>query len=373
MNASFNFICLNPRKKKRATISRMLSSGGSIRWMHLCPISFRSWPETTSEAKTALAMSKERKRSKLPNWLHLQLLKLQYNGARRYFSDRNDAVAVCWNGLNGTRRVFMQGAKHAGARRLFFELAPFPGRCTIDPSGVNYANSLPRTIEPYLSWKAGSPSDDWKQIRESVRQRQPIMAPAPNGTLPPLTDPFLFVPLQTPGDSQLRLFGGSFSTVESFIAALAEAVKHLPPEWHLRVKEHPTSPVSFADKIRSAAPNRIYIDNTDTFSQVAASRGVVTVNSSVGLEAMLFDKPVVACGQCFWAVDGVAQTAQTASELADVFRSVDTLKYDREAREAFLSYLDKCYYPKRDQSDNFTLIEQRLNGKDRLGFWGTSE
>ena len=62
---------------------------------------------------------------------------------------------------------------------------------------------------------------------------------------------------------------------------------------------------------RSARPARprIWLDNdTDTFEQVAASRGVVTVNSSVGIQAFYFDKPVVVCGQTFWSIPGNRDT-----------------------------------------------------------------
>ena len=372
MTKDTHFVCLDPRKRKRKAIADTLRSGGTIHWRRLAPMSLRRWPETRQEALTALQMSKDRDRLWVIRWLNLQVLKLQYNGARAYFAKRRGAVAVCWNGLNGTRRVFMQGAKHAGARRLFFELAPFPGRITVDPSGVNFANSLPRDIAPYLAWKTTAPNVDWRRMRSQIQQRQALTSTNSDAALPALTDPFLFVPLQTPGDSQLRLFGGEFTTVERFIAALSEAAKHLPDGWHLRIKEHPTAPTSFAAMIRAAAPHRIYLDNgNDTFAQVAASRGVVTVNSSVGLEAMFFDKPVIACGQCFWAIDGVAQTAANLPSLKKAFQDANTLTLEPESRDAFLSFLDQCYYPDRDDVD-FAIIADRLGGKDTFGFWDAS-
>ena len=71
---------------------------------------------------------------------------------------------------------------------------------------------------------------------------------------------------------------------------------------------------------------------------------VLTVNSSVGLEAMFFDKPVIAAGDCYWAIDGVAQDATNEEALGDLLSRAEQLGYDRQARDAFLSYLTEVYY-----------------------------
>ncbi|MBO9472167.1 capsular biosynthesis protein [Shimia sp. R10_1] len=332
-------------------------------------MSFRNWPETEREASQAQAMSKDRGGSGLKQRLTLRLLKLQYNGARAYFRKRPNEVAVCWNGLNGTRRVFMQGAKAAGAKTLFFELGPFPGRITVDPQGVNNASCLPRDIAPYKRWFGGAQKHDWREIKGQIKQRNALRV-AEDLDAPPLSDPFIFVALQTPGDSQLRLFGGNFPTVPMLIDAVAQAAQSLPEGWHIRIKEHPTAPESFAAQIQNALPGKVFLDNAnDTFSQVAASRGVVTVNSSVGLEAMFYDKPVVACGECYWAIDGVAQQAKDTATLKALFAAPEQFSYSKEARDAFMSFLDQCYYPKMDRDDQFSLIAERLNSDGNRDIW----
>ena len=53
-----------------------------------------------------------------------------------------DAVAVAWNGLGGSRQAFLLAARDAGLGTLACELAPFPGRITIDPRGVNAVRVL---------------------------------------------------------------------------------------------------------------------------------------------------------------------------------------------------------------------------------------
>jgi capsular polysaccharide export protein len=127
---------------------------------------------------------------------------------------------------------------------------------------------------------------------------------------------------------------------------LCETSQALPPGWHLRLKEHPSGKPAAAAIIANHPRARIVLDNvTDTFAQVAASCGVITVNSSVGLEAMWYDVPVVACGQAFWALPGVAMAAPDAPALTALLARPAHLAFDPAARAALLSYLDQIYYP----------------------------
>ena len=364
-----HFICLNPRKAKQATIKKMLSPLGTISWLRIARMSFASSKRAHDVANTALEMSKDNGQTGLGRALNLWLLRRQYMGSLKHFQTHPTAIAVCWNGLNGTRHVFMQAAKDAGTKRLFFELAPLPDRITVDPQGVNFANSLPRTIAPYHAWAAAHGPVDWSATTRTIKQRAATNTPPSNANCPALSEKFIFVPLQTPGDSQLRLFGGAFQTVDAFVETLIDASRNLPKGWHIRLKDHPTANSTVAGLLAQSHDAPIYLDNdTDTFAQVKASQAVMTVNSSVGLEAMFHEKPVVACGQCFWAIDGVATSAQTPEAIATLFKSPADIGYDAAARGAFLGFITQVYYPKCDTGA--ALICARLSGKDALGFWG---
>jgi len=268
--------------------------------------------------------------------------------------------------------AFMEGARAAGAQRLYLELAPLPGRITVDPRGVNALCSLPRALQPYLAWadKFAPDRKAWRAARSDIRQRPASRLRVSDDGLPPLDEPFLFVPLQVPKDTQLRLFGGEFKSVDVFVSSLASAASSLPDGWHLRLKEHPSTQVSVVEAIRAAGTSRIWLDNdTDTFVQVAASRGVVTVNSSVGMQAFYFDKPVVVCGQTFWAIPGLATPAPDLGSLKDVLAEAETLGFDADARDAFMTYLSSVYFPAIDGADSAANIAERLAGPDAYGFW----
>jgi capsular polysaccharide export protein len=375
------FICLDPRKTKRAAIDASLSPIGPIAFRRFGPLRLKGWPETDARAEQALVAARNVPQNPTVRRLKKTMLAWQYNGARALFTRSPDAVAVAWNGLNGSRRAFMDGAKDAGAARLYYELSPLAGRITVDPCGVNFTNGLPREIAPYLTWFAGSGlvTDIWRRQGHKITARAAGRSPSPSKGAPPLTDRFLFVPLQVPGDSQLRLFGGAYKTVEAFIETLIELSGNLPKGWHLRLKEHPSSPSSVAHFQEKMADRPIFFDNaTDTFEQVAASQAVITINSSVGLESMFFDKPVVAVGQCFWAVAGVAHAAPDRTSLAALLAVPDSLGFDPKARDAYLSFLTEVYYPQFANNPDGSKylppkdvdkIRRRLARAEPPGFW----
>lgn len=372
---SVTFVCLNPRKMKKEWMQVMLAAVGRVSFINVAPLGIAHYVEAEARAAGALVTATKQPRSAIARRAKLWLLKRQYAGCRAYFTRNPDAVAVAWNGLNGTRRVFMDAAKDAGNKTLFFELAPFSGRITVDPKGVNFANCLPRNAAPYIAWAAEHAKDPqgWHALRDTITQRKPRAPMTAASKTLPLTQPFVFVPLQVPGDSQLRIYGGAFKTVELFVSAILKSAQHCPKGWHIRIKEHPSAAPFVKDAIDKAGVDNVILDNTtDTFEQVKKANLILTVNSSVGLEAMFFDKPVVACGDCFWAFDGVATAARTLKDIADVLGKPDAVTYDTQARQAFLNYLDQVYYPKLSTPEDAAILA-RIAGRDENGFWDVDE
>ena len=356
--APFEFLCLSRDISQRRMIERVLGREGRVSWILLRPISLRRYKEAHAVAERALANGPNQPSSWLKR-IKLWHLRAQYAGARRLFQRRKSAVAVAWGGSDGGRMAFMEGAHAAGARLLYLEHAPVPGRITVDPRGVSALCSLPRTLEPYLAWadKHASDRKAWRAARVDIRQRaKPRPKVDDDNKAPPLSAPFLFVPLQIP--------------CNAFVSTLASAVGSLPDGWHLRLKEHPSTKVSVVELIRAAGTSRIWLDNdTDTFAQVAASRGVVTVDSSVGIQAFYFERPVVVCEQTFWPIPGIATPAPDLDSLKDVLAKAEVLGFDEEARDAFMSYLSSVYYPAIDGIESAASIAERLAGPDAYGFW----
>jgi capsular polysaccharide export protein len=306
------------------------------------PLSPFGWPETAARVEAALARAKRPGRSALGRWLKRALLTGQYNWARRYFSRHPGWVAVAWNGLTGSRKVFLDAARDAGAAVLHAELAPLPGRITLDPAGVNAESSVPQDA----SFFRAQPLTEWRAMGAAMVARPSRRADVRQSDDPLPDTPFLFCPLQVPDDSQVRLFAGWCRDYPGFIAALTGAVAQLPPGWHLRLKEHPSAKQSLAPLLAPLlATGRAVLDNdTDSFAQLSASRGVVTLNSSMGLQAFFHDKPVITLGRAFFALPGLVTPCTSQAQVDAAFANPQG--FDQGLRDGFMSWLDASYYPK---------------------------
>ena len=324
--------------RKEAVFTALAQADGGGRRLLTIPWSARDFPET--KARVALCLSRAKRQPQgLARWLKTHLIRLQYNGARRLFARHPSAVAVAWNGLGGSRQAFMLAARDAGLATLYCELAPFPGRITLDPAGVNAESS----VAPPADFDS---SDHWRALGNTLTARTSRRADVGQAQGTPQGN-YLFCPLQVPNDSQVTLFAGWTLGMTGFLHALTEAAPHLPPGWHLRLKEHPSAKTPLTEALKPLlATGRAVLDNaTDSFTQLAAAHAVVTLNSSMGLQAFFHDKPVITLGRAFFAHAPLTTPAPDQTTLNTLFKTPTTLTYDPTKRAQLMNGLDQVYYP----------------------------
>ena len=350
--------------QKAAFFAAIRDVAGGGRALSAWAVAGRGYPETSARAADCLARAKRLPKGPIARAIKRAFLKGRYNYARRFFTRYPDHTALCWQGLTGTRRAVMLAAQDAGAARLFAELSPLPGHLTLDPKGVNAEGSVPQDVTFYDGTSADLALI--ATLKSQFQARAPRRADVGQGgdTMP--TDPYIFVPLQVPDDSQMILFAGWVGSAPGFIAALAQASKALPVGWHLRLKEHPSARTPLTDIIDAAIANgaRLVRDNqTDSFAQLASSQAVLTVNSSMGLQAMFWDKPVITTGASFYALPGVATHTNSAEALHTALAQPQALTFDPALRARFLTWLATRYYiPQTDAGFDTARIAARLNG-----------
>ncbi len=333
-----------PKSDKDAVFRVLATLDGGGKRLWIVPMRFGDYPETAARVAVALRRAKRQPKSVVLRWLKRQMLRGQYNWARGYFTRHPDHLAAAWNGLTGTRMAFLMGARDAGAATLHAERAPFPGRITLDPTGVNAEGSVPQDPAFFL----GQPLDpDWRQAGNALTARPSRRADVGQSVAPLPDTPFLFCPLQVPNDSQVTLFAGWSGGMAGYLEALTQAAASLPPGWHLRVKEHPSARASLAQALAPLlATGRAVLDNdADSFAQLAASKGVVTLNSSMGLQAFFFDKPVICVGLAFFNLPGLTTPAGSQTALAAAFSDAPALAFDADLRGKFIGWLLRDYYP----------------------------
>ena len=307
------------------------------------------WPNgpQVPDVEMAQAVGSATKRSKSP--LKRWFLQMQSNWAHHVFRRDDRVVFMVWNGIKGHRFLLAEAAKHLGQSVVYLEEAPLPGRLTIDFQGVNYGCSLPRDVAFYRTWADQTNADltSWRKLGQGIVARKAVVRTDVGQIDADLSgENFIFVPLQVPGDSQITVYGDWIESVDAMIDHLKTASEALPDGWHLRIKEHPSSRISFGDKLSRCASDKFRVDNaSNTFAQVAASGGVLNVNSSVGLQSFYFDKPVIVLGHAFYGFDDLTIKAHSPEHLGELLSKPDTLSFNAEARDAFMSYLDQEYFP----------------------------
>ncbi|SOB60061.1 conserved protein of unknown function [Pseudodesulfovibrio profundus] len=130
--------------------------------------------------------------------------------------------------------------------------------------------------------------------------------------------PFFLYPLQLDSDFQMRL-NSSFTDVPDAIRnVMASFAAGAPSEAKLVIKNHPldNGMIPYEKHIESwigllgLEDRVVYLDGGDGKLLMDSCEGVVVVNSTMGLEAMIAGRPVYCLGQAVYAMPGLAVTTQ---------------------------------------------------------------
>ena len=300
----------------------------------------------------------KRPRGAMWRWWFIRSMAMKYAALRAMLVRRQAEAAFVWNGERGRRHMLAQAARDLSIPTLIFEHAPIPGRLTIDPAGVNARASVPREPEFFRLWAAEHGTVDWRREGETLKARRPRKAgqPAASTTIP---DNYIFLPLQVATDTQILLNGRWVPSIREMLLAAIRQIPRLPEGWALVVKEHPSCRIKNADVLRARAQSRLVVSEAeDTFALVRGAGGVLTLNSSVGLQSFFFDKPVCVLGDAFYRQPGLVEMADSEEELGNQFARAGDWSFDSELRDAFMSWLCDEYYVPIDEK-NPTVISER--------------
>ncbi|MBA4707394.1 capsule biosynthesis protein [Aquitalea aquatica] len=131
---------------------------------------------------------------------------------------------------------------------------------------------------------------------------------------------FFLVALQVFNDSQVR-HHSSYGDVREFITeVITSFAHHAAHDQHLLLKHHPMDRGhrQYRQQIRQIAlqlgvDQRVhYLHDAHLPSLLKASRGVITINSTVGLSALHHGKPVITLGSALYDMPGLTAQCQLA-------------------------------------------------------------
>src|SRR5207248_8361285 len=157
--------------------------------------------------------------------------------------------------------------------------------------------------------------------------------------------PFVYFPLHVTEDYKIKTVIPHCVDQASIVEQIADA---LPPGYDLVVKEHPMSigrnPLSMLHRLRRRANVRLLHPYAKSHELIRESEAVVVIRSTVGLEALLYEKPVLTIGRPFFAGYGVTVDIESFRELREQVPAVLRFRPDSECVRRFLhAAMRRCY------------------------------
>lgn len=154
---------------------------------------------------------------------------------------------------------------------------------------------------------------------------------------------FFLVPLQVHYDSQMRMHS-DFASVDDFVRyVVSDFAKNAPPETYLVIKHHPMDR-AYCDYTRlceqleesySLKGRLFYMHDLHLPTVLDHAVGVVVVNSTVGLSALLHGAPVKVCGRAIYDLPGMSFSGL----LSEFWTKAQNRKPNRRVIYGFHSYL----------------------------------
>jgi capsular polysaccharide export protein len=312
----------------------------------------------------------------------------------RFFSDQDVGAVFVWNGANKlASSLAVHLAQQRGLPVIYGEHGYFPGTLQIDPAGVNQLSSAAAQVAAGAAFLEPQPQLDETLARRiechRAGRRPPDFEPRPPsqvmaGTVsrlylwfkrhlehrfkqrPLKLDPasfpkrldrlpqrFVFLPFQVRKDSQLLMHSPLFGNdMRLLLRTLRDALAMLEPGTRVVVKLHPREQRAVQAAYRDLPrqfPDVLFTLAHPMPELLAQAAAVVTVNSTVGFEAMLYDKPVVAVGRNFYVAEGLVERVESHDQFPQALARALLGVPDLERRRGFLRWVlarflvDGCY------------------------------
>jgi hypothetical protein len=190
-----------------------------------------------------------------------------------------------------TRRDVPQG-------NLFYKEMYMHGLFTVDDQGWGADHSRSRTAFDLSTVPAGEAESFCCSMRAEfiATGRSKLDQPAVND-IPPGLKPYLFAPLQMPGDYVIK--NHSPITVLQYVAALSGWADRRGR--NVVFKLHPGEVrADVEEEVRrwAAASPYVFLLNENIHSLISAAHAIVVINSGVGFESLIHGKPVITLGAC---------------------------------------------------------------------------
>lgn len=292
------------------------------------------------------------------------------------FKENEITFFVIWNGQHILGRISTALAKFYKVKKVYLEISNLPDKIFADPEGVNslsslkkgvfFRNSPPINDERHGSWIRGYIKAKEEPLPQARKKNQPIRKSI-NALLKLLfygfsgkllsydkkldlseynrfltttedLSGFIFLPLQVTSDTQIKLHS-KLNNIDAIRYSLELAGQRGLP---LIVKLHPaeTSKKTIDEILKLKRLFFFHTSNENTLALVKRARLVITINSTVGLEAKIFGKEVVVLGDAFYSAFNEEQIRKYIHGF--LIDGVDYFSDKKVPRATFLEILSRA-------------------------------
>ncbi|MCH9814168.1 MAG: hypothetical protein K0U47_09540 [Epsilonproteobacteria bacterium] len=268
-------------------------------------------------------------------WLKIQIplvVSTVYKNIKKFDPD----FIVLWNGKKFHQAIALQVAKKLNKKTVFFENGVLPNTTTMDFQGVNASNSLSRDLSAYqnLIFDANKHLPKELIARDSKHKK-------PKYTHSVLPKKYIFIPFQVSYDTQVIQHSPWIKDMRVLFEIITRlATKH---NLHFVIKEHPSDRVSNYSDLYQKCPSNVTFSQECTQVLIEHAQAVMTINSTVAIEALLFDKRVIVLGEAFFAIDGIVKKAENFTTLTEIIAQLEDWEVDTETITKFLKHLQFEY------------------------------
>lgn len=183
-----------------------------------------------------------------------------------------------------------------------------------------------------------------------------------------IPEKFAFIPLQVHDDTQILINSPLFKDPKQFLKHCYQQIRSTLGDFPIVVKEHPEDILRYDyEDIRNEFPDIIWLRKFDIDYLLDHATFILVINSSVGLQAIAREKPVIVYG------DSIYSRNEICSFITDLSQSEEAIRQSMEPLSAarlnninsYLEFINKRFFFKGSwknfSSETIQLCAQRIH------------
>jgi glycosyltransferase involved in cell wall biosynthesis len=251
---------------------------------------------------------------------------------------------VGWNG-NGPHLIFLMkvAAKISNLPIFHVERGLLPDTIVFDPQGVNFKSYIAGSFLPLITDNERAIAR--KYIEQFSTQGKTIVGKDADSTLSREdileriglgpTSQYIFFPMQIEGDSNIILN----SPIYKKMIEVIDDLKHVSRRTGIKIvcRPHPENTITLSE-LQTRYPSITFDNSLHLHTMLKHSVANVIINSTVGLESILLERPTIALGHSVYSGKGITLDAFHKEHIEKAVKKIinadidnETIKYRTDA------------------------------------------